>query len=76
MDEVILYNIAHLDDLIVKIGLSKMSKWLLQKLNKKLIRISKMVRKEINKSKEINKDIDDLSDEFESLIIKKKKRKR
>ena len=75
MDEVILYNIAHLDDIIVKIGLSKMSKWLLIKLNKKLIKLSKMVRKEINKSKEINKDIDDLSDEFESLIIRKKKRK-
>ena len=79
MDEVILYNIAHLDDIIVKLGLSKMSKWLLQKLNKKLIKISKMVRKEINKDKntEINKDkeIDSLLDDFESLTIRKKKRK-
>ena len=74
MDEVILYNIAHLDDIIVKLGLSKMKKWLLIKLNKKLIKLSRMVRKEINKDKD--KEINDLAQELDKIMVLKKKRKR
>ena len=74
MDEVILYNIAHLDDIIVKLGLSKMKKWLLIKLNKKLIKLSRMVRKEINKDKD--KEINDLAKELDTIMVLKKKRKR
>ena len=74
MDEVILYNIAHLDDIIVKLGLSKMKKWLLIKLNKKLIKLSRMVRKEINKDKD--KEINDLAQELDTIMVLKKKRKR
>lgn len=76
MDEVILYNIAHLDDIIVKLGLSKMKKWLLIKLNKKLIKLSRMVRKEINKDKDKDKEINDLAKELDTIMVLKKKRKR
>lgn len=72
MDKVIIHNIAHIDDMIIKLELSKMRRWLLIKLNQKLIKISKMVRKEINKD-----SLNDLSYEMDMLsILPLKKRKR
>ena len=72
MDKVIIHNIAHIDDMIIKLELSKMRRWLLIKLNQKLIKISKMVRKEINKDSlnDINYEMDKLS------LSTQKKRKR
>ena len=73
MDKVIIHNIAHIDDMIIKLELSKMRRWLLIKLNKKLIKISKMVRNEISKD-----PLNDINYEMNSLSIsnpKKRKRK-
>ena len=73
MDKVIIHNIAHLDDILIKLELTKMRRWLLLKLNQKLIKISKMVRNELSKD-----PLNDINYEMNSLSIsnpKKRKRK-
>ena len=72
MDKVIIHNIAHIDYIIIKLELSKMKRWLLIKLNHKLVKISKMVRNEISKDflHNLNYEMDTLS------LSTNKKRKR
>ena len=73
MDKVIIHNIAHIDDILIKLELTKMRRWLLIKLNHKLIKISNMVRNELSKD-----PLNDINYEMNSLSIshpKKRKRK-